>query len=350
MKSDMGADSSFDRLVMGLSNQERIKLLEKMRQISSSEKQNIGNLIEPQEKDEDHDLNLKLSKESLLLRIWLKIKSIFTSISVDYIYNRYLLTNLYREVQLQNPDIIDFKNGYFLHFFYEELAELKRVQDYFKTGISIYEENQGEFYVFMGSLIFQDLEEKLKKDANPYNYSFDDEITSDMRNTLVRHMDENLHNLPLKEKSRMYGAVQGLEWLRQFTKVPIERMINKFAPNSKGLMMCQMDAITNELAELCKVMSNCMEIYTEVLEALYLFTFNISGKEKDGKEKQKSSNMTNSDIDSLDGMEEDMNQSAMNTDCASWTEKSVSQISIIRSFITSVPLKKICRLSMNSSI
>nr|MCR4790821.1 DUF5312 domain-containing protein [Treponemataceae bacterium] len=47
---------------------------------------------------------------------------------------------------------------------------------------------------------------------------------------------------------------------------------------------------------------------------------------------------------------EDMNQSAMNTDCASWTEKSVSQISIIRSFITSVPLKKICRLSMNSSI
>ena len=153
--------TSFDRLVMGISNDERVNLLRKLESNSDPEKQNIE--IRLKNKDGAFDITLKYKKEPFFIRLWLRLKSLFTSNGIDYLYNEYLISSLAKDVEKNYPGVIDYKNGYLCTEFYNHLLELKKVADFFKTGITVYEEDQGSFFVFLGSLFAPELSERWKK-------------------------------------------------------------------------------------------------------------------------------------------------------------------------------------------
>ena len=328
--------TSFERLAMSISSQERLELLSKMQNASSPEKEQI------QEKEqtftiEDSDLNLKIKSESFLLRLWFKIKSIFASCSVDFLYNKYLLGLLAKEVEQETAGMLDSHSMSLQNQFYEELKTLNDVSQYFKMGIAIYEENPGSFFTFMGSLIFTELEGRLEESANPYIYPSDQDIPTDLRSTLLHHMDEILQSLPTDQKGHMYQCVQSLDWLKQFCRLPFEKVLSKFKPNTKGTRSCQLDSIQNELATIAKVMNSSRKVYTEVLEALFLSTYQ-SQHLKDSQSLDKSSaDSTNLDPEKLD------------TECAAFVNKSLEEVSKIRSFLNTVPIIKITQLAQGSA-
>lgn len=317
--------TSFDKLVMGISAEERVNLLKKIESSSDSEKENIE--IKKKNKDITLDISEKYQKESFFVRFWLRLKSLFTTCGIDYLYNEYLISNLAREVEKNYPNIIDYKNGYIITDFYERLKQLKNAADFFGQGISVYEENQGAFFVFLGSLFAPDLSETMEDEINPYKYGLDREVTSELRTSLLRKMEEILQSIPTDTRKKLYDSIRSIEWLKHFTHLPFDKFLSKFSAFLPGTNNCPMDSATQELLAFSKVLCNGKKIQTEILEALYLFS----------EKSQESSQIKNS------------NEPNENSDSSDYIKKSFEHIAMIKMFITSIPIDSITAIALNSS-
>ncbi len=317
--------TSFDRLVLGISNDERVDLLKKLESTSDPEKQNIE--LKNRNNDAPLDITIRYKRESFFVRLWLRLKSLFTSNGIDFLYNEYLVTGIAKDVEKNAPNLIDYKNGYLLTDFYERLKQLKNVADFFKPGITVYEENQGSFFVFLGSLFSPELSETLETEVSPYKYGLDREVTSELRASLIRKMEEILHSIPADKRTKLYDAIRSIEWLKHFTKLPFEKFLSKFMTIITGSNTCPIDSVTSELSAFSRVLCNGKKIQTEVLEALYLFSV---------QSQEVIANVNNSEEN-------------VNVGCSEYVKKSIEQISLIKMFITTIPIASITAISTNSS-
>ena len=317
--------TSFDRLVMGISNDERVNLLRKLESNSDPEKQNIE--IRLKNKDGAFDITLKYQKEPFFIRLWLRLKSLFTSNGIDYLYNEYLISSLAKDVEKNYPGVIDYKNGYLCTEFYNHLLELKKVADFFKTGITVYEEDQGSFFVFLGSLFAPELSETMEKEVSPYKYGLDREVTSELRASLIRKMEEILHNISPEIRTKLYSSIRSIEWLKHFTHLPFERLISKFMTFIPGTNNCHLDSVASDLSTFAKVLCNGKKIQTEVLEALYLFS------------EQSQQVMSNGGTEGI----------SVDQGSSDYLKRSIEQIALIKMFITKIPIENITAIALNSS-
>lgn len=323
----MENSSMFDKLVSGITQNERLDLLRKLETVSDTTTQTIDSEIEDETSVEE-DLTVRLKNESIFFRIFLMIKSFFKSSNVEVLYNDHLVSNNAKIIEKNYPDILDYKHGFLLSTFYNKLLELKEVADFFKQGIFSYEENQGEFYVFLGSLIIPSLSERMEKEVDPYSLSYDKEISSELRASLLRKQEEVIQTILPNDKNRLYSAIQSLDWLKSFVKLPFDRIISRFISIVNGTYTCPIDSVSSELDNFAKVLTNGKRIYTEVLEALYLLS-----KQDSEKTPQPA-----------DNKEIDIKELA-----AQYVSKSMEKLSLLKMFINSVPIKSLAAISIHSS-
>ncbi len=320
--------NSFDRLVSSLSHQERLDLLNKLKKDSDLENQTLkGEVTEP---IDDEDIMVRYRSESFFLRFWLRIKSLFTSIDVETLYNDYLVSSIALEIEKTYPDILDYKHKKFCTTLYTKLAELKAAADFFKTGINAYEENQGAFYVFLGSLFIPDLSERIDKEVSPYNLGLDREITTELRASLIRKLEELLNDIPQSDKTNLYSSIIALEWLKHFCKLPYDKTLKRFISLLTGTYTCSIESVSSEFAAFTKVLCNGPVIKEEIIEALYLYSRQYQTSENGDNGIPLASEKEDSAIEFL--------------------EKSTKHIKIIKMFINSVPLLKLTAVANNCSI
>ena len=157
----MNYENPFDRLVSELGKDERLTLLEKLSTASlpASETENVEAPDKIENSDLNYDIQTKLKSESVLLRFWLFLKSVFTGINQRVIYNDLLIDRKAKALTKKFPNIYDMKKKSLLTDFFVELKNLHQAADFYKSGIAAYEENPGEAYVFLGSLFLSDLYE-----------------------------------------------------------------------------------------------------------------------------------------------------------------------------------------------
>ena len=315
----------FDRLVLGISNEERVDLLKKLESNSDPEKQDIE--IKNKYSDKKIDISIRYQQESFFVRLWLRLKSLFTSNGIEYLYNEYLISNIAKDVEKNTPNLLDYKNSYLLTDFYERLNQLRNVGEFFKSDISVYEENQGAFFVFLGSLFIPELSETLEAEVNPYKYGLEREVTSELRTSLIRKMEEVLHAIPVDKRTQLYNAIRAIEWLKHFTKLPFDKFLSKFISTLPGSTTCPINSVTSELVAFSNVLCSGKKIPTEVLEALYLFS----------EKSQEVISNKNSDEENI------------NIGCSEYIKKSIEQISLIKMFITTIPIDSITAVATNSS-
>ena len=81
----MDDKNSFDRLVSTLSHKERLDLLKKLQTDSDLENQTLK--VDISEQIDDEDLMIRYRSESFFLRLWLRLKSFFSSVDIETLYN-----------------------------------------------------------------------------------------------------------------------------------------------------------------------------------------------------------------------------------------------------------------------
>lgn len=307
----MEAYTSFDRLVSRLSSSERTTLLEKLQTKVDPESQSLVSVEVPGAVSYK-DIDLQYKSESLFIRIWLFIKSIFSNTDIKVLYNAQLVSGRGKYVEKNYPNLIDSYKRIFIQGFYERMEELASCADFFKDGISAYVSDPGEFYVFLSSLIAPEVARQISQEVNPSNLPFDREVTNELRVSLVRKMENIIQSLPAVKRAALYNAVCSVDWLRHFVQLPFARILNSFSDDN-GRKTCSFDSIKSEIALLGKVLCNGKTIEPEVLEALFVFSNSRDAEGKDNYSEQ----------------------------FEKYMETASSRISMIKMFITTVPMRSI---------
>ena len=237
--------NSFDALVSGLSETERVTMLEKMKAAGvDNSSLSVGDSPETAPLPAEE----QIKQESLFFRIFLWLKSIFANTSVQVLYNEHRIAQIARSVEKNSPNLIDSKRNVLLSGFYDKLAELKLSADFFRPYMLISEADENSFLVFLGSLIMNDIEEQMDESVDPYSIPFENGPKPELRMNLLHRMDGILDSIPTARRNYMYEAVRSYEWLKQFSKLPFERFIALFSTVIEKNYTCAFSTMENEIS------------------------------------------------------------------------------------------------------
>lgn len=274
--------SSFDKLVAGLSAQDRNAMLDR---INKSTIQNVQIIDTSSTKEKFQNLKVKLEGESFFYRIILYIRSLFQKNSQEKIYNDDLIALLAKKINRNHPGIVNHKIKSLDYLFYERLVALKEMADFFRPYFSFVNENPGDFYVFLSSFVAPELADLINEKADPFSLPFTKEATSDTRSELVRTLDAILKDINPTSKANLYSAIVACNWLNNFASLPYLHFIAQFTNVAGTNYTAPYKSVITDFNEVAAVYEKCTAVPIEVMEALYLFSqrknLNENVQEKD---------------------------------------------------------------------
>jgi len=312
--------SGFDRLVAGLSAEERVSMLNRINMAAPDSVQ----IPEPESEEETTTVRLsqKLKGESFLYRLFIWLRSIFSKESQEAIYNDDIITSIAKKVNRNSPGLINLRINSLDYIFFERLKDLKAAAEFFKPYFIHVNEDPGDFYVFLSSFIAPELSDKINSEADAFNLPFSEEPTNEVRNGLLRKLEDTLKNMSADVRLRIYTAVTASFWLEQFTEIPYLHFMSQFTNVSGDLYTSQYKNCQTDYNILANVFANMVMVQNEVVEALYLFS----------QRKTISKNTAESDIERA---------------VKDFMSKASSHFSAIKSFAASVPVVKIGKVVNN---
>ena len=262
--------SAFDKLVADLSMDDRATMLENINKNTAPAIQFVEN--EEKLPENSMTLHLRYKQESLFYRIILWFRGLIYKKDSEKIYNEDVLASLARRVNRDHPGIVNHRIQVLDSLFYEHLKALKEAADFFKPYFSFINDNPGDFYVFLSSFIAPGLQEKVNASADPFTLGFETDPTNDVKNRLLRALDEILNNMGGSDKANLYAAVSSVNWLRQFSKLPFMHFASQFTNIAGNAFTCPYNNAQPDYDIFSAVFTNIYTVQNEVLESMYLFS------------------------------------------------------------------------------
>ena len=105
--------NSFDELVAGISSEERKVLLERVKNCGTDASVQTMEMSADDIPD-NRTIQIRVRSESLLYRFILWLRSFFTKIPKEEIYNSDLIEDLAHKVNRVHPGLVDFFNPFFM--------------------------------------------------------------------------------------------------------------------------------------------------------------------------------------------------------------------------------------------
>lgn len=264
------SNNAFDKLVAGLSSEDRKSMLNNINRDLSPSIQFTE--TEAKIPERNISIELRLKQEPLFYKFILWLKSIISKQKIEFIYNEDLLSNVERRLNKDHPGVINYRTKSLDSVFYSLLKGMKDASDFFKPYFSFVNENPGDFYVFLSSFVAPEIAEKINGNADPFILGFDVEPTASKKNELNKELEEILSNIDGTSKANLYSAVTAIDWLRQFAQLPFIHFIAQFTNVSSPNYTCPYRNARVDYEEFAAVFSNVKPVPTECLEALMLFS------------------------------------------------------------------------------
>lgn len=299
---------TFERLVSTISDDERKSLLDKMK----TEKGEEAGEVVKRKYDAPVSVSERLKQEGLLFRFFLWLESLFKGVSSVELYKEVRINRISRNTQYKYPGLINVKTESVLNPFYEKLSQLKNAADFFKPYILAVDTDPDEYLSYLGNLVLPGVGKLVEEQCNPYLMPLSTVITPDLRSSYLRKLDGIMESISENERSVMYFAVKCEEWLRAFTKINYNAILGKFSSVEGGNFSCKFGSLESDINVLAQVLCNAPDMAEEVVGSLFNFA------------------TRNNRTISLDD--------AVQTESGEYFEKAKNQISMIRMFITTVPL------------
>ncbi len=314
-------NSTFDGLVTGISNDERQRMLESVQKIQFESNDDIALDDEPViESYDEIDLAQSFRQQVFIVKIICWLKSIFTHTSIEDVYNKSLVRKIVKNLETSHGNLVDYHKKSLGVSFYENFSQLKAAAEFFAPVVERYESDPGAFYMLLGSFIMNDISEAIETESDPYQYSFDKNITKEMKFSLVRKMDSILDAIPADRKTKMYACVRSMEWISQFVRLPFNNIIRRFVVTGDNVRECDYLQIKSEFGELSRILCNYTPVAGEVIQAM----FYLNERKSVGN------------IDNLD----DVNSERYTQFISNFS----TQYSVIKMFVGNVPMLSLSRV------
>ena len=331
----MKESNSFERLVSTISQEERTSLLKKLK--TSEKEEELGQLkpITDEKEYTENSIQELLKNENLFTRIYLFIKSLFTSESVEYVYNDMLLKGRAKNIEKNHPTLLNYKEKVFTTGLYNQIYELSLVAHFFKPFINSYEDNRSLFYITLSGIVVPELTKRMDEEANPHNSKMPPEDIISRRSSFAKKIDEIINDISVSEKNTILITIRAIEWLSAFCDLPFNKVLAKFTALSGSEFSLPFENGTKEFALFAKVLSTGTRFPLEMFETFYIL--------QNTKKKIQSQNTTNPESETTafaDTADEEI--------LKDFIEKSSEQIQLIKMYIQTVPVIDIARIAHNN--
>lgn len=317
----MSTPNSFETLARGIDSDERTKMLNRLNAAAQDMAADASSFdLPPDDSTEvERDLSVNYKQEPIFIKFWITLKSLITGSTQEILYNDLLVMKKGHEIARQYPALYDARTGTLLNGMFEQLRHIRLVADHFRPAVSAYEQNPGDFFVFMGSLLIPELTQQINEEASPFSLPFDREVTGELRLSLIRRLDDILSNIESGQRNQLYNAAQSIDWLSQFCDLPFDKILARFTSFESGNYTCPVEIINTDLAAFSRVLCHPRSVSMELIAAMYYLV---------------------ADVEDRNNEEE----------AAKYRQKSVQQLQMLKGFITCVPIKDITCISYNSAM
>ena len=281
-KADNTESGTFDQLAGDLSRKERKDMLDRMGDGQSAATGEDTELFAAKTKvpdaraSERAEFSLKLKQESVFTKVFLWIKSILTSSSMEDVFNASLVRGIARDVENQFPSLIVYRRKAFYNIFYEKLLELKKVADFFRPYLVLYEDKPGAFYVILGHVLMPEFEKQFAEQVDPFQYSFDLPLSTEIKNDLLQTVGARLKEIPADYQREMYRCAKSVFWLDQFTKLPFAKMLSRFSLSEENVRECAFSPLRADFGKFAEVIDNYVPVDSGVIEA-FICSMGVNG-------------------------------------------------------------------------
>jgi len=322
----MSANATLERLVSQMNIEERLGLLEKIRQNSplSSEP-----LYVPKEEDEQK-VNFEEQYKGLpwFVRLFYYVIGLFTSKPASKVYENGRILMVGKTIEASAPGVFDCQENRLLDGFFLMLIELKDSARFFynvlDTGIN---KDRGAFYSVLASLEMEEVHRTLLGECCPSAVlDKNPEIPmSNLRQAVLRTMDETLQSISDCQRGTMYYHARSLGYLKELSCFLFDRLINSFEAAPGGERRCHISApVRDMLLELDKILFSLRDPPSlSLFESLFVYELETRAGEA--------------------GFE-------MDREMASLLSRAGAALETIRGFTTKIPLTRIIRCATRNTI
>ena len=265
--------STFDKLVAALSTEEaQVMLANIAENMKMSDDIQTDSKAEPLLADAQLKKHIRINDEPFFIRLWLRLKAFFKSLSVEDVYEEELIHRLGKDLQHNYKQYINIKANVFTNDFYELLRELRKTQLFFTSLLSAYDTDKGNFYLLVSSFVVPDVYLKLMHNTDPFSCVPNSQASTNLRAELLKKIDESFSLMTADYKTGMYQAANAIEWMRHFCELPIDKAVLRFTVNPSVEPSCSVYLLSAEIGMLASVLSTIKPIPDVVLQALFLLS------------------------------------------------------------------------------
>ncbi len=225
----MEAAGTFDRLVSELSLGERRELFKKL---ESQAIVSAAPLFRLEELPESVILEHRFRESSFLLRLYLRILSVFKQKSPLRLFEDRLISRLGAAVEARAPGIFSHRQNLLSHKMYRELLSLKESARFFYEALDgSVVRDKGAFFAFLASLEMDTLHRRLLTETDPYVYASTNSqaAEADIRQAIHKSLESILESIDEEQRAVMYRNVRSLLCLKELAAFLFDRMLSAFS-------------------------------------------------------------------------------------------------------------------------
>ena len=270
----MAEKGIFDRLVSGLSLEERQKLLEKLKGQANLSTEPL--FIEDDNGAPAEDIETEYTKLPWYYRLWYFILSFFRAKPPIKIFEDHQVSALGIKTDEKSPGLFDYQKGLLLPAFCRQMEKLKEAARFFYTALDIsVNRDRGAFFAFLGSLEMADVHKRLQTDTDPAVIieKNPDIPEMDLRQVAFKAMDDALIMVTEDYREIMYFDARSLNCLKELSTFLFDRVIMAFGTNTAmNGKTCSVNVVRELLVSLNNILNSLKTVPPiALLESLFVF-------------------------------------------------------------------------------
>jgi hypothetical protein len=248
----MNERGTFEKLALGLSQYERLKLLEKTGTFTDNSDRML--IIAEKETDASENTETSYARLPWYKRFWFFICALFTGKTPLDVYTGSQIADIGRGIDLLFPGMYDWQKGCLRQNFMTELKKLKEAARFFYSVLdSNINRNIGDFFVFLGSIEMKELHAKLSERTQPENFAVENPGLADtkLQRMAVSFVEDEIDKISEEYRQIMYDDAHYVACLKHLASFLFDRLIVSFTQTpAYPELVCPAFAVKNQLIKL----------------------------------------------------------------------------------------------------
>ncbi len=262
----------FNKLIKGISKEERLRMLEKMHYITP-----LNDLPLKEEFIED-EYNYEKSYKSFSIfeKIIVFFRTLFSSKERDTVIESLSMEKLAKKLEKEFPELISYNQKKYLNKLYLEVNKLSDSLNVFRNTLPfVMKSHKSDFIVFLVGLYFPEIEENLISVIDPdiASENFEFENSFQLKRHIEFGIDEVLSELDTEKKKIIYKEIKKLHVLHVLSNFNFDRIISAFAyDEAEDGYSCNFTDIRKPLHSLTDILFSLNILpAVDTLNALFMF-------------------------------------------------------------------------------